>query len=348
MDREFRVKELAEMISAEIIGDDDFKVQGVGGADNASATDITFAQNREYLALARENAGAIIVSEDLVEDEIKLPLLVVDNPRLAFAKLARKFEFKPYQTGEIADDAVISPKAEVGANVSIHPGVVVEAEAEIGDNAVIAANSYIGHQVKIGPETVIHPNVTIEYKSQIGARVEIHAGTVIASDGYGFETNQDGHTKVPQFGNVIVEDDVEIGANVTIDRGATGSTKIGAGTKIDNLVHLAHNVKVGPESLIIAQVGIAGSSEVGKRATLAGKSGLVGHIKVGDNVTVGAYSAVTKDIGDNKFVSGYPAHNHRLERRIKAARKRLPRLLKDVKNLERKIRELEEEVEKDD
>ena len=348
MDKVLTVKELAKEVSAEIIGDGDFKVEGVGGVDNASETDITFAQNEEYLAEAKENAGAIIVKQELIKEDIKQPLLVVDNPRLAFAKIARRFEFKPYQTGEIADDAVVSSEAKIGANVSIHPGVVIEAEAEIADNVVIAANSYIGHQVKIGSETVIHPNVTIEYNSKIGSRVEINAGTVIGSEGYGFETNEEGHTKVPQFGNVVIEDDVEIGANVTIDRGATGSTEIGAGTKIDNLVHLAHNVKVGPESLIIAQVGIAGSSEVGERVTLAGKAGLVGHIKVGDNVTVGAYSAVTNDIDDNAFVSGYPAHNHRLERRIKAARKRLPRLLKDVKNLERKVKELEEAVEKDD
>ncbi|GAB6099464.1 UDP-3-O-(3-hydroxymyristoyl)glucosamine N-acyltransferase [Halanaerocella petrolearia] len=345
---EKKIKELAQLVSGEIIGDEEVEVNGVGGADNAQANQITFALNKDFFQQAEKRAAAIVVNSKLAELETDKPLLVVDNPRLAFAKIANEFVVQPYYKPQISNQATVSPEAELGSNISIHSGVVIEAGAQIGDNVILAPGVYVGANAKIGQDSTLHPNVVVEHECQLGAEVEIHPGTVIGSEGYGFETGEEGHVKVPQFGNVIVEDKVEIGANVTVDRGATGSTIIGQGTKIDNLVHIAHNVEVGPECLIIAQVGIAGSAKIEERVTLAGQTGVAGHLTVGNNTTVATNSVVTNDIPAESFVSGYPAHSHRSERRIKASRKKLPKLLRRMRKLEKKVSQLEEELAKEE
>ncbi len=334
--------ELSKLVKARIIGDETVEITGVGGADNVSVGQITFAQTEEFLELAKQKAAAIIVGEKLAELNSATPLLVVDNPRAAFATIAEVFVFKPYYNQVISPDAIIADNVQLGSGVSIHPGVIIESGAIIGDNVILAPGVYVGHNVKIANDTIIHPNVVIEYDSEIGSRVEVHPGAVIGCEGYGFEKTQNGYIKVPQFGNVIIEDDVEIGANVTIDRAATGSTIVGSGTKIDNLVHIAHNVEIGEDCLLIAQVGVAGSAKLGNQVTLAGKSGVVGHLTIGDNTTVASYSAVTNDVAPNSFISGYPAHDHRLERRIKVSRKKLPAMIKKIRKLEKKINKLEE------
>ncbi|MBM7556989.1 UDP-3-O-(3-hydroxymyristoyl)glucosamine N-acyltransferase [Halanaerobacter jeridensis] len=337
----YNLKKLAELVDGQLQGTN-IEIDGVGGADNAAKTEISFAQNQEYLDLALANAGAVLITEDLAADEIETPVIIVENPRLAFSKIAHKFTTQPYQSFNIADEAVISDTAQLGSEVSIHPGVVIADGAQIGDEVILAPGVYVGQDVSIGEGTILYPNVTVERGSQIGSDVEINSGAVIGSEGFGFEEEEEGYVKVPQFGNVVIEDDVEIGANVTIDRGATGSTTIGRSTKIDNLVHIAHNVEIGPECLIIAQVGIAGSAKVERKVTLAGKSGVVGHITIGENTTVAANSTVTHDLEAESFVSGYPAHDHRQERRTKAARKKLPEMLKRIRKLEKRIEELEE------
>ncbi|GAB6137321.1 UDP-3-O-(3-hydroxymyristoyl)glucosamine N-acyltransferase [Halanaerobaculum tunisiense] len=339
-----RLKELAQLVNGQVIGNHQVEITGVGGADNAQVGQITFAQNEEFFVQAQENATAIIVNDELAQLNSNVPLIVVEQPRLAFAKIADLFMTEDYYDPQISEKATISSQAELGANLSIHPGVVIAADAEIADDVILAPGVYIGPNVTVGAGSIIHPNVVIERDCQLGSGVEIHPGTVVGSDGYGFETGPEGHVKVPQFGNVIVEDNVEIGANVTIDRGATGATVIGQGTKIDNLVHIAHNVELGAECLIIAQVGIAGSSQVGERVTLAGQSGVAGHLTIGEQTTVAADSVVTRDIPAESFVSGYPAHNHRQERRIKVARKKLPQLLKRIRELEGQVAELETEL----
>ncbi len=336
--------ELSLVVSGRIVGDGSIKINGVGGADNAQNDEITFAQDKKFFKEAEENAAAIIVSEEFSNIKSNKPLLVVDNPRKAFARIAKLFMPQPYYRPGISEQAHISSQVELGDNVSIHAGVVIEAGAKIGNNVVLAPGVYVGHNVEIGADSTIHPNVVIEYDSQLGERVEVNSGAVIGCEGYGFETSDEGHIKVPQFGNVVIEDDVELGANVTVDRAATGATIVGQGTKIDNLVHIAHNVKIGPECLIIAQVGIAGSAEIGRRVTLAGKSGVVGHLTIGDNTTLAAYSVITHNVKSNSFLSGYPAHDHRKERRIKAARKRLPGMVKRMRRLESRISDLEEKL----
>jgi UDP-3-O-[3-hydroxymyristoyl] glucosamine N-acyltransferase len=341
------LREIAKLVKGRVIGDEDIEIDGVGGAENANSTDITFALNEEFLQLAQQKAGAIFVVESLAAQRSSKPLIIVDNPRLAFAKVAKLFAFKPYYRPGISKNAYIDDNADIGENVSIHAGVTVESGAKVGDNVVLAHGVYIGHNVIIGQDSIIHPNVVVEYDSQIGKGVEIHPNTVIGSEGYGFEPANDGYVKIPQFGNVVIEDDVEIGSNVTIDRAATASTIVGKGTKIDNLVHIAHNVEIGSDCLIVAQVGIAGSAKIGNRVTLAGKSGVVGHLTVGDNTTLISNSVITNDVPPNSVISGYPAHDHRLERRIKVARKKLPDLLKKVRKLEEDIKSLEEKLEEE-
>ena len=345
---EYSLKRLAELVDGKLQGND-LKITGVGGAENAASHELTFAQNQDYLKLAIQNAGAVIVTKDLINDGIDIPIIIVDNPRLAFSKIADKFTLQRYQNYEIAAEASISDQAKIGSDVSVHPGVVIAEGAKIADEVTLAPGVYIGENVTIGKGSLLYPNVTVEHDCQIAENVEINSGAVIGSEGFGFEEDkEEGYVKVPQFGNVVIESDVEIGANVTIDRGATGSTVIGQSTKIDNLVHIAHNVEIGPECLIIAQVGIAGSTKIGRKVTLAGKSGVVGHITIGNNTTVAANSTVTHDIEADSFVSGYPAHDHRQERRTKAARKKLPEMIKRIRKLENKVVELEAELTKGD
>lgn len=338
----YTVGELAEIVGGRVIGDPELIIKGVAGVAESNGNDLTFAEDAKYLAEAENSrAAAVIVPENI--NESRKTVIAVKNPRLAYARVASLFAPAVFYKPGIDLTAIISPKARVGKNVSIHAHVVVEDDVEIGDNVVLAPGVFIGKNSKIGNNTVIHPNVVVEYDSIIGANVIIHAGTVIGSDGYGFVSAADGHHKIPQLGNVIIEDNVEIGANVTVDRGASGPTVIGAGTKIDNLVQIAHNVKIGPDCLIIAQVGIAGSTELGKRVILAGKTGVVGHIKIGDQAVIASDSTVTKDVPPAVFYSGRPAHDHKAALREQAAMRKLPELMKTIKELEKRIKRLEEE-----
>lgn len=336
----YTLGELAEIVRGEVMGDPDLIIRGVSGVKESRSDTITFAENPGYLEAAEQSAAGAVIVPDEVTDSGK-PLLRVGNPRLAFAKIARLFVPDVFYKPGIHPTAVVADSAKIGENVSIHALVVVDEKAEIGDNTILAPGVYVGPDVKIGNNTVIHPNVVIEYDTIIGSNVIIHGGTVIGSDGYGFVTDEEGHHKIPQLGNVIIEDEVEIGANVTIDRGTSGPTVIGRGTKTDNLVQIAHNVQVGPENLLIAQVGIAGSTKLGRRVTLAGKTGVDGHIELGDNTTIAAGSIVTKNTPPGVFYSGNPAHDHREELREQAARRKLPELLKKIKQLEKRVEQLE-------
>ena len=341
----YTVGELAGLVEGRVIGDSDIIIRGVAGVAESTEEQLTFAEDARYLAEAENSrAAAVLVPENI--NESRKTIIAVKNPRLAYARIASLFAPAVFYKPGIDPAAVISAKARIGKNVSIHPHVVVEDNVEVGDNVILAPGVFVGRDSKIGDNTVIHPNVVIEYNSIIGSNVIIHAGTVIGSDGYGYVSAADGHHKIPQLGNVIIEDDVEIGANVTIDRGASGPTFIGAGSKIDNLVQIAHNVKVGPDCLIIAQVGIAGSTELGKRVILAGQTGVVGHIKIGDQAVIASDSTVTKSVPAGVFYSGKPAHDHKAALREQAAVRNLPELLKTIKELEEKIKRLEDEVRK--
>lgn len=338
-----QLRYLAELVGGTILGDDDIMVIGVGSADDAEEGTITFAETDELHKRAEASAAAVILVPRPVTASSKT-LVQVDNPRLAYARIAHEFMPHPLVTSQVHPTSIIDYTAEIAPEVSIHAHAVIDAEAVIGPRTVIGPGVYVGKGVVLGADCEIHANVVIEYGSAIGERVIIHGGTVVGSDGFGFVTTKEGHFKLPQLGRVVIEDDVEIGANVTIDRGAIGDTRVGRGTKIDNLVHLGHNVEVGPDCLIVGQCGIAGSTKIGGRVTLAGQSGVYGHLNVGNHVTLAARGVITRDTEDHAFLSGHPAIDHKQDFRIKAAARRLPDLLKEVRELEKRLAAMEQKL----
>ena len=334
------LKEIATIIDGEIVGDENIIVTGICGIKEAKEGDLTFIANSRYLPLmTHTRASAIITSRDV--KAAPKAIIRTENPSLAFARMVSLLAPNEGKRPKgIHPTAIIGDRVRIGKNVAIEPYVVLEDNVEIKDNTILYAGAYVGHHAKIGKDCVIYPYVIIRERVVIGDRVVIHGGTVIGSDGFGFSTVQGVHHRIPQIGTVIIEDDVEIGANVTIDRARFDKTLIKKGTKIDNLVQIAHNVVIGENSIIVAQTGISGSTNIGKNVTLAGQSGIIGHISIGDNVVVAAQAGVTKSIPSNTCVSGYPAKPHTLAKRINAFIQNLPGLFKKVKQLEEEIEKI--------
>jgi len=335
------LKEIAELVGGKVSGDSKVIITGVAGIKEAREGDITFLANPKYFPLIdKTRASAIIVSKDAGASS--KPVVLTENPSLAFAKVVASFA--PCETKHpkgIHPAAVLGKNVKLGKNVAIGPYAVVEDEVSIGDNSIIYAGCFIGNNTVIGEDTLIYANVSIRERITIGNRVIIHSGTVVGSDGFGFASISGLHHKIPQIGTVEICDDVEIGANVTIDRARFEKTIIGRGTKIDNLVQIAHNVVIGENSIIVAQAGISGSTVIGNNVTLAGQAGLVGHITVGDNAIVAAQGGVTKSVPANTMVSGYPAKPHDVAKRVNACVQNLPKLYETVAQLKKKIEELE-------
>lgn len=332
--------EVAELLDGEIVGDGKLIITGASGIKEANAGDITFVANSRYAHLMNQTkASAIIVSRDIAS-AVK-PIIRTEDPSLAFAKIVSLLAPNEFHHPQgIHPTAVIGDKVKLGKDVSIQAYTVVEDNVEIGDRSILYAGVYVGHHSRIGSDVLIYPHVTIRERVEVGDRVIIHSGTIIGSDGFGFATVKGVHHKIPQIGTVVIEDDVEIGANVTIDRARFDRTLIKKGTKIDNLVQIAHNVVIGENSIIVAQVGISGSTVIGNNVTLAGQSGVIGHITIGDNAVVAAQAGVTKAIPANTCVSGYPAKPHNEAKRLNAYIQNLPKLFKIVSELEKKIKEL--------
>ncbi len=341
---EYILEELAEIVGGEISGDGNVNITGVAGIKEAVEGQITFLANSKYESyLSTTKASALITKGT---DSFAGPEIKVDNPYLAFLKVVTLFDRSPlerYPRG-VHGTAVISKSATIGSDVSIGAYSVIGDNAVIGDRSTILPLVSIEEDVKVGQDCLIYPHVTLREKCEIGNRVIIHSGTVIGSDGFGYAKQGIEHHKIPQIGIVRVEDDVEIGANTTVDRATTGVTFIGSGTKIDNLVQIAHNVVVGENSVLAAQVGVSGSTELEKSVVLAGQAGIVGHIKIGEGARVGAQGGVTKSIPAGTTVSGYPAREHSFARKIYAASTRLPDLLKDFRELQKRVEALEKGV----
>lgn len=335
------LREIAEFIDGEIVGRDDIVITGVCGIKEAHEGDITFVANPKYVSLIEKtHASAVITSREI--EGVSKPIIRTDNPSLSFAKmisLVAPDEIK-YPKG-VHPSAILGKGVLLGLDVSVGPYAVIEDNVSLGDRTVICPGVYIGHNSKIGGECLVYPHVSIRERVTIGNRVIIHSGTVIGSDGFGFATLKGIHHKIPQLGTVEIGDDVEIGANATVDRARFDKTIIGQGTKIDNLVQIAHNVVIGENSIIVAQAGISGSTIIGKNVTLAGQAGLVGHISVGDNAVVAAQGGVTKSVPANTLVSGYPAKPHQIAKKVNACVQNLPRLYETVTQLKKKIEELE-------
>jgi len=339
---EISLRELAKLLDGKVVGDGDVLITGVAGIKEARPGDITFLANPRYETYTRTTkASAVIVDQN--HGSVDKPLIQNSNPYYAFLKAVKVFhgEQEDVLSG-IHETAVIGERVKLGENVSLGPYTVIRDGVEIGDGCVVKAGSYIGSRSRLGRQVLIYPNVTVREDSILGDRVIIHSGTVVGSDGFGYAKDGGAYHKIPQVGNVVIEDDVEIGSNVAIDRATIGTTLIKKGVKIDNLVQIAHNVRIGENSIIIAQVGISGSTEIGSDVVLAGQAGLVGHIKIGDNARVGSQAGVTKSVPANTSVSGYPAQPHSLSKRLHASLQRLPDLIKRVRNLEKKLEELGE------
>jgi len=316
-------------------GSPDLAISGAAAVDEASGAHITFFGNARYLpALKQSQAAAAFVPLDFTE-QIAPALIKVGNPSLAFALVVEKFAPPPvtYAPG-IHPTAVIGPSVTLGDGVSIQPYAVIESGAVIGTGSVIGAHDFVGQESTIGPDCRLYPLVSIRERSIIGARVIIHSGTVVGSDGFGYEFSAGRHVKIPQIGCVQIDDDVEIGANVTIDRARFGRTWIQEGTKIDNLVQIAHNVVIGRHSIIVSQTGISGSSKLGQYVTLAGQVGVVGHIQIGDRAIVGAQSGISKNVPPGETWFGYPATPLREMKERLAYIGRLEKLYARVRKLE--------------
>lgn len=341
----YTLGELAKIVGGQVVGDANTKITGIASLTDAGPGDITFAAEDKHLALAQASrASAVIAAKNV--DALDKPLILVAKPRLAFALLLEEFAPSLHIQKGIHPTAVVSHEADIGENCSIGAHAVIETGARIGSNVTIYPGVYIGEGAVVGDNTTIYPNVVIREFVQIGRNVIIQPGAVIGGDGFGFVTIKGKHRKVPQIGIVVIEDDVEIGANVTIDRATCGKTVVGRGTKIDNLVQLGHNVVIGEDCLIVALAGVAGSTTIGNRVTLAGQSGVAGHLKVGDDTVVAARALVAGDLPSGQFVSGYPARPHREAMRVVAAQHKVPELIKRVKQLEREMEELRKQLAK--
>jgi UDP-3-O-[3-hydroxymyristoyl] glucosamine N-acyltransferase len=337
------IAEIADRLDAEFEGDGSAAISGVAGIRYAREGDISFVANPRYASdVAQTRASAVVVNSQW-DRPCSAALIRVESPDRAFARIAEWFAPPPveYPPG-IHPSAVVADDVELGHDVHVGPLAVIESGAVIGNQSVIMAQSYIGHHVHIGSSARIYQQVSIREYACIGDRVIIHNGTVVGSDGFGYTVDKSGvRTKIPQIGTVVVGNDVEIGANVSIDRARFGKTRIGNGVKIDNLVQIAHNVVIGDHAVIVAQVGIAGSTSIGTRAILAGQSGVSGHLVIGEGAIIGAQAGVTKSVPPKTYVSDYPAMPHEKATRLHAYYKQLPDIKKTIGELQERIRRLE-------
>lgn len=347
MDTTLTVAELAEKLGLAFEGDGSSPIRGIAGIRDAVPGEITFVANPRYASdAAQTKASAVIVAKNWARPCSASAVIRADDPDKAFAQVAGLFAPPAVVPAPgVHATAVIAKDVQLGKDVSVGPYCVLEPGVKVGDRTILYAGCYLGHGVTVGSDTKLYPHVTVREYCRIGSRNIIHNGTVIGSDGFGYNVDKQGvRTKVPQIGIVVLGDDVELGANVTVDRARFGETRIGNGVKIDNLVQIAHNVVIGDHSVIVAQVGIAGSSEIGAHVTLAAQSGVGGHIVIGDRSIVGARGGVIKDLPAGSFVSGFPARLHVKEMRIHAQIERLPQLKERVGELEKRLQALEQKL----
>jgi len=333
----FTLQELATLSGAELIGDPKLQITGAASLGEATLGEISFFANRKYIGLLRKTcASAIFVPPDFAEP-ISAAQVRVSNPTKAFEQVLLKFApstvtFAP----GIHSTAIVDPSVQLGERVSIQPLAVIEAGTRIGDDTIVGAGSYIGHETVIGSACHIYPQVTIRERSKIGSRVIVHSGAVIGADGFGFEMVDGRQEKIQQLGIVQIDDDVEIGANTTIDRARFGRTWIQEGAKIDNLVQIAHNVVIGKNTVIAAQSGIAGSVQIGQRVLIGGQVGVIGHIEIGENTALGAQSGISKNISGGAWWAS-PAVPLAEAKQQSAWVRRLGNLFARVKEIERKL-----------
>lgn len=338
--------EIAALIEGTVAGNPSTLISGITNIDAPLPGCVTFVSDPAKIQELEETPLACILAPP-GSLAAKKTLIITANPKIAWAKLLVFFHPPRVFSGKISEKSFISASAVLGQNVTVEPFAFIGERAKIGNGSTVRANAYIDSDVTIGENTVIHPNVTVYDRAVIGSRVIIHAGTVIGSDGFGYVFTGKENLKVPQIGNVVIEDDVEIGSNVSIDRATMGSTIIRKGVKLDNLVQIAHNVEVGEHSVASSQVGISGSSKIGKNAILAGQVGIADHCEIGDGAILGAQAGLPtkKKIPPKQIYFGSPARPYDVERKLLAAQPFLGETIKQVRELARKIEQLEKALE---
>ncbi|MBN1142228.1 MAG: UDP-3-O-(3-hydroxymyristoyl)glucosamine N-acyltransferase [Deltaproteobacteria bacterium] len=335
--------ELAAWVGGRLTGNPDLEVKGVAPIDSAGEGEITFLSNPKYFKrLSGCRASAIILPPGV---ECPIPAIVSPNPYLAFAKILTALACPSPEPKGVMAGSIVSPSAVLGESVTIHPGCVVGDQVRIGDGVVLHPNVVLYEGVVIGDHSLLHAGVVVRERCRIGSHVIIQPSAVIGGDGFGFAPDGAGYFKIPQVGIVIVEDGVEIGAGTCIDRATLGVTRIGKGTKIDNLVQVAHNVVIGENTVIVSQVGIAGSTEIGNHCTLGGQVAVAGHLKIGDNVMLGARSGVSGNLEPNQILSGAPVMPHRQFLKAATTFSHLPEMRRELTQLQNRMRELEQQLE---
>jgi UDP-3-O-[3-hydroxymyristoyl] glucosamine N-acyltransferase len=333
--------DLAELVGGRVSGDPSVLIAGFAPLDSAGPGQVTFLASLKHQSkLVGSKAAAIIVHSSL-DGVIDRPLLLTDNPYLAFAKVLTHLHVPPAQLLGVLAGASVHPEAMVADDVTISPGCVVEAGTTIARGTVLHPNVVVYRGATIGEDCLLYANSVVREDCCLGNRVILQPGAVIGSDGFGFAPDGERYYKIPQIGRVIIEDDVEIGACTTIDRGTLDDTRIQSGTKIDNLVQVAHNVQIGEDTIIVSQVGFAGSSKIGRHCTFGGQAAVAGHVTVGDNVTIAGRGGVTKDVESNQMLSGLPVMPHREWLKATMAMTNLPEMRKELKALKKQLAALE-------
>lgn len=357
--RTITLGEIARLLGAELIGDGATLITGVAGLDAAAPGTISFIEHERLLQTALSSSAAALIVPSSMAGEIKVgtrrnrknapkPMVLTGNPRLAFAKVMEFMQPSSLPEQGIHSTAIIAPDAHIGQGVTIREYCYIGHHAHIGDGAIIYPHVVIGDGAQIGEACVMYPSVVINHHVHIGRRVRIHSGSVIGGDGFGYVQEGGQHHKVPQVGTVIIEDDVEIGANVCIDRATMGATRVGAGTKIDNLVQIAHNVQIGRNCILCGQVGLSGSVIVEDDVMMAGQVGLRDHVKIGKGAILGAKSGIMADVGPGDFVMGAPAVLQREHMKMQAASRKLPEMSRSLRRLERQVEELQKKLDGQD
>jgi UDP-3-O-[3-hydroxymyristoyl] glucosamine N-acyltransferase len=337
------LKELAEYLGGTVRGDETCRVDGLAPLEAAGPDKITFLANPKYASkVADTGAGAVLMAPG--GESYGRNVIEVANPYLAFAKLLTLFYVQPHPPLGVMPEACVGVGVTLGENISVYPGAIIGDNVTIGDGCVIYSGAVIYAGVSIGDDTVIHANAVVRERCRIGSRCVVQPGAVIGSDGFGYAPDGSGYYPIPQIGIVVLEDGVEIGANCCIDRAALDVTLIRRGTKLDNLVQIAHNCQIGEDCMIVSQVGISGSSKIGNHVTLAGQVGVAGHLTIGDNVIVGAQSGVPGSLPANAVYSGTPTIPHKEWLKSMAVVAKLPDLRKTVASLEKRIAGLEAQL----
>jgi UDP-3-O-[3-hydroxymyristoyl] glucosamine N-acyltransferase len=345
MGASFTLAEIADLVKGDLAGDPEKRITGVNTLTDAGGEEIVYLQDRRYLAEFKSTrAGAALVPRGL--DFQGVDTIAVDRPRLAFTRIAQLFHpLLPEVEKGVHETALLAESVHLGQGVSIGAYAIVGNGVRLGRGGVVGPLCVIGPGVSIGEGSYLFASVVVREGVRIGRQCVIHPGVVLGSDGFGYEADERGeYMKIPHVGGIVIEDNVEIGANVTIARAAMGETRIARGTKLDNLVHIAHNVQIGENGLLCAQVGVAGSTRIGRRVVIGGQAGLIDHLKVGDFVRIGAQAGVTKSVEDGETVSGYPARPHRIAMKKEAILSRIVKMYDTIKHLTKRVETIEREL----